>query len=313
MALRPAASIIMRGAEPLTPLTRQRPHDREGERRVLDADAAQRLARLREQFPYIPAERRDLVAWLPASTEPSHLLGRLAASTSRARLDLVGAANREGGSGGQLGIFVELDDEFLKTGVRHRHESPAFALARERSLEELRQSLGIYHPDRVWFVSNGTDGAAWACSVTPILPVVRERLNAGGSEGPDRAAWELYLEAFRMSFEVAQSEGVLLDCNPNNFGVGASRLHYLDDDLALGGRMPFGHQVLVRLLEYKTGRLAERVHFLEEFALLMERYASNSHLRALVRDDLESRVSWPREPELREHLERLLARLERTR
>lgn len=250
---------------------------------------------------------------MPEGVPEELVLARLKAETCTARHDLVGSGNRDGGSGGQFGYFLEFDREFFKTALDRRYESAELALECERDEELLRQRLGIYHPERVWFLARGADGGFWACSITPIVRSLRERFNAG-QHGPDRVSWELYLDAFRMTFELARRESVLLDCNPNNFGWDERRLYYLDDDLAHGSaRMPLGHQALLRLREYEHGELSFRVEFLKRFSLLAEEYLADEHLRVILLEDLEPRTTWPREPELRTLLEDLVDSLARPR
>lgn len=269
-----------------------------------------RLAILRKEHPFLPEGQRDLIAFLPDTARETAILARLAADSCRARPDLAGSTNRDGGSGGGLGVFLELGSEFLKTASYRRYTSAELALECEWNDELLRQRLGIYHPGRTWFLSRGADGAFWACSLTPRLPVLRERFNARPEEGPDREAWDLYLQAFRMTFELVRSESLLLDCNPNNFGLGTDRLYYVDDDLAdRSGRIPFGHQALLRLREYESGDLALRAHFLKRFSDLAEEYLDDDRLRQELLEDLEQEITWPPEPELQAILKSLVGRL----
>lgn len=250
-----------------------------------------------------------MVSVLPATRAPSSLLEILQRGPLRVREDLVGSRNREGGSGGALGIFAECGGWFLKASRDRRYPDAASAIEREWSDELRRQQLGIYHPQRIWFLTLGADAGFWACSLTPILPIVRARLEESRA-GSDREGWDLYLEAFRMTFELARREGLLLDCNPNNFGVGTDRLYYIDDDIASrSGRMPFGHQLLLRLREYEGSDPTARLDFVHAFAALVHEYRDDEPLRTGLRDDLEPRITWPREAELRESLEQLLRSL----
>ena len=270
----------------------------------------ERLAALREDHPFFPANARDVIAFLPDTIGEEAILKRLAVKDCRPRLDLTGSDNRAGGSGGGLGVFLELGNEFLKTASYRRYTTAELALECEWNDELRRQRLGIYHPGRLWFLSRGADSAFWGCSLTPTMPVLREKFNARPQEGPDQDSWDLYLQAFRMTFELMRSESVLLDCNPNNFGLGGDPLYYLDDDLAnRSGRMPFGHQALLRLREYETCDLELRVRFLKGFANLAEEYLGDDRLREGLLEDLEQEITWPREPELRNFLKDFVGRL----
>ena len=246
---------------------------------------------------------------LPENVPVNGLLTRLASDKCRVRDDLVGSENRAGGSGGQNGIFVELGREFLKTSIASGYPTADVALECEWNSELLRQRLGIYHPGRVWFLSRGADARFWACSLTPTLESLRQRFNAG-SAGPDADAWNLYLRAFRMSFELVRAESVLLDCNPNNFGVVGQRLYYIDDDLAVEtGRAPFGQQALLRLREYPENDTQLKADFLKGFVEIVEEYQDLEGLRNALLGDLDEEITWPREHELRGIVEDLVARL----
>lgn len=273
------------------------------------AEVVERLTEIRESHPFVPGDAHDLVSVLPEHVPGSAILARLASDRCRVRDDLVGSDNRAGGSGGQLGIFIELGSEFLKTSITRGYPTADVALECEWNDELLRQRLGIYHPGRVWFLSRGADAQFWACSLTPSLPSLRQRFNARPA-GPDRETWELYLRAFRMSFELAQTESILLDCNPNNFGMAGDRLYYVDDDLAVAnGRMPFGHQALLRLREYEHNDLQLRLDFLKGFADLVDEFRNHQRLRDGLLGDLAEKITWPREPALRDALEGLVGRL----
>jgi len=236
---------------------------------------------------------------LPRSVGGEALLDWLARGPFEPRPDLVGTANLGGGSAGQHGAFLEVGDVFVKASASRRYPRPDVAIECEWRDEVLRQELGIYHPDRVWFLSRGADQAFWACSVTPILPVLRERLNSEPG-GPSEASWSLYLATLRLALELAQKEDVLLDCNPNNFGLAGERIFYIDDDIASrSGRMPFGHQVLLRLQEYAHGRLEARLAFLDGFRRLIQEVVTEDRLRRQLLEDLEPGITWPGEPELR--------------
>lgn len=265
---------------------------------------------LRERHPFVPGGEQDVVALLPAGTRSDALLTRLATDVWRARQDLAGTDNLQGGSGGALGVFLELGSEFLKTSAHRRYPTAETALECEWDRELLREQLGIYHPGRTWFLSRGADAAFWACSLTPTLPLLRDRFNQPDARCVDEA-WILYLEAFRMSFDLACRQSVLLDCNPNNFGIAGDRLYYVDDDVATrNGRVPFGHQALLRLREYEHTDVRGRARFLEGFAGLVEHFADDERLRLELIEDLEPTLSWPREPELRARIEAILGCLE---
>jgi len=273
--------------------------------------AIEALPRLRARHPYIPGSERDVLRIVPDSVTPRDLIARLTSGPLDPRSDLTGGLNRAGGSAGQLGAFAEIGAWFFKTSMDRRFAPGAPALGAEAERERLRRSLHIYPPERVWFVSQGADGALWCCSLTPTLPVLRDAFNA-----PDAAAqgrcWSLYLDGFRTSFDLAAGRGLFLDCNPNNFVVAPSGLYYVDDDLGTGpGRAPFGHQALLRLREYEESPLEHRKAFLEGFAALVNQYREARPLQASLLGDLQPETTWPRDPELRRILAELVADLVR--
>lgn len=250
------------------------------------------------------------MAIAPEQVRAEDLLERLASGPRRTRDDLSGASNRSGGSGGSLGCFLELGSEFLKTTSHRRYTSPELGLECEWDDEMLRRRLGVYHPERVWFLSLGGDSAFWACSLTPVLAVLRDLFNEHPADELGVEPWDRYLDAFRMTFALAQRERVLIDCNPNNFGISQGRLYYVDDDFAAGsGRIPFGHQALLRLHEYAGSPMGHRAHFLNGFSKLVEEYQEDEVFRRDLLEDLQQEITWPREQELRVILEDLVARL----
>jgi hypothetical protein len=279
--------------------------------RLLPAERTRRLQAWRSSFPFVPTGGKDIVEVLDNEVQTDDLLERLAAQQATPRDDLMGGANVAGGSGGQLGRFVELDDEFLKTSLGCRYETLAEALEKDAANEPVRRYLGIYHPQRVWFLSRGADDAFWACSLTPRLETVRERLNRAPSV---QSSWDLYLDAFAMTFALARRHNALLDCNPNNFGLDQERLFYIDDDITTASSTAaFATQALLRLREYPQVSLDVRRHFLAGFVGLCEKYTRQELRTWGMLDDLETGIQWPRESELQAILTALKTRLLSTR
>ena len=262
----------------------------------------QRLRRTRALFPFFPARPEHVLATLPA-VDPSALLWRLASAPARARDDLRGSRNLEGGSGGQLGHFVEVGPFFVKTGESRRYSTLEQALGSERPAELRRRSLGLYPSHRWLFFTLGGDEGVWCCSVARRLETLRERFN---STGADEACWQIFLQSLRTTFDLLERRSLLLDCNPNNFGIDGQDLLYLDDDvLPVSGPVALGTQALLRLREYPRAQLGSRRRFLLGFeALLREHGRERVRSWGLV-GDLETRVLWPAEPELRSILERV--------
>lgn len=170
----------------------------------------------------------------------------------------------EGGSGGQAGFFLEIGSYFVKASLARRFASQALAYESERPLEELRQSLGIYHPSRIWFLCRGVDEAIWAVSVTRKLSTLREQFN-GASGATVDSVWRRYLDGFRLTLDLGRQANVLLDCNPNNFGVEGDRLWYVDDELMGERSTLLGLQALLRLREYEDHDHQFRHRFLVDF------------------------------------------------
>jgi hypothetical protein len=262
----------------------------------------------REHWPFVPGAVEDLLTIEPA-VDPGSILARIAASPVRARADLAGEGNRSGGSGGALGSFLEVGRHFLKTRRTARFDTLEQALALELPREHQRRATGVYAPARTWFVSRGADGAFWACSLTPTLPVLRERFEAGaGSE-----AWRGYVQAVRMTLRLAAEQRIWLDCNPNNFGFEGDALYYLDDDLPAMGATTAVFQALLRLREYPAAARADRLAFVEEVAALALEHAEAPGLRTALVRDLAQPLLWPADAALRRPLAHLLAAVESTR
>lgn len=282
------------GSVPAVPL-------RDGHRPALEA--------LRQLVPFAPARAEHLAAIVPSEVSAESVLGRLASGEPRLRAELTGDLNRVGGSGGQFGRFVDLGREFLKARTSRRYPDLASALADDGAQETIRTSLGIYHPERVWFVSRDDNGEFWACSLTPKLELLRERFN----RSPDEKAWDAFLAAIRGTLELGARRGLWLDCNPNNFGLEAESLYYIDDDLLTSSSTTIGMQALLRLREYGNASVATRLAFLAGFAEIVLPYAQRPEIGAGLVADLGNRLFWPREAELQDFLIALQRRLQSTR
>ncbi len=251
----------------------------------------------------MPRSQVDIIAVLPRGSELS-LIKRLGAAAPRDRSDLRSSTNIDGGSGGNYGVFAEIGEEFLKASLQKRFLSPQEAEG-ELVEEFERLDLGIYHPLRSWFLSRGRDGAYWACSLTPKLPILRDLFNR--ADGSRYRVWELYLKALRMAFRVAARSGRVLDCNPNNFGVQGNRLFYVDDEsFGAKGKGALGIQALLRLREYPGDPIQAREAFLDGLATSIEEYPPAVVARWGLDADLENRILWPKERVLQQHLLRLL-------
>jgi len=217
----------------------------------------------------------------------------------------------EGGSGGELGRFLEIGSWFLKTSLDRSFERLDQAMSQEMEQERIRRRLRIYQAERLWFLSRGTDGRIWACSLTPRLLTLRELFNQTGG---DDQCWKLFLKALSWTLELLERWNVVLDCNPNNFGIGEQRLYYLDDDLM----SPCGHvawvtQALLRLREYPRAAPELRRAFVLGIRDLLQEHPSEKLKQWGLIDDLDHRELWPPEPEIRQILENLLNQLRSTR
>ncbi len=274
------------------------------------AEQSARLAALRELSGFTPATAEDVLAVEPTGAGAGVVLERLAALPVRERRELVGSQNQEGGSGSPYGRFFEVGAGFLKARYTRRYPNLAAAQVADGATERLRQELGIYHPQRLWFVSRDPDGWCWACSWTPTLPLLRQRF----ATRADRGAWDLYLQAIRGTLELGVARGLWLDCNPNNYGIASDGVVYLDDDLAISGqRATVGLQALLRLREYSSAAMEDRQAFLAGFAELALELGRAPAVRASLLEDISQQLLWPREPELREQLSAFARRLASTR
>ena len=263
-----------------------------------------RLRDLPSAQDFVPWKSDRILEVLPKEVTSEEVFQLLAQTPSRERRDLIGAANIHGGSAGGTGRFFEVGDRFLKTGLSRRYPSAESCLGAEGEAEQLRRALAIYHPARIWFLSRGRDGAFWACSLTPRLTILRQEFNRGYASV---APWALFLRGVEMALEATERAGIVLDCNPNNFGHDGEELYYLDDDL----RSPPAllTQVLLRLREYPTAPAAVRTGFLAEFCARVCRYPLPVLDRLGLRADLETRLCWPRSAALQGCLEGLRERL----
>ncbi|MCB1033480.1 MAG: hypothetical protein KDD47_06565 [Acidobacteria bacterium] len=253
---------------------------------------------------FVPQRAQEILAVLPHSVSAAEVLNLLSAEPWRERSDLVGAANVEGGSGGGLGSFLEIGGRFLKTSRARRFPSPQAALASDGETEQLRRALGIYHPERIWFLSSGRDGGFWACSLTPKLHILREEFKADAS---CPSPWDHYLRAVDICLGATESAGVILDCNPNNFGSQEDALFYVDDDLRCPPALLT--QVLLRLREYPAVSDSLKVRFLQGFCRRILEAPPPALERLGLRQDLESRTFWPVSAPLADLLENLRKQL----
>lgn len=261
-----------------------------------------RLQTARGLHPFFPSEEAHVLATLPPRT-PLEVLRRLGTAELRSRQDLRGSHNLGGGSGGQFGHFVEVGPYFVKTADDRHHADLESALEAEREPEVLRCSLDLYPPDRWLVFVEGAGGGVWCCSVAKRFETLRELFNRRRADG---LCWRLYLEALELGFGLLDRHRLLLDCNPNNFGIDQGRIYYLDDDiLPVSGPVALGTQALLRLREYADARLDDRRRFLLAFEALLRRHDRERLRRWGILGDLETVVLWPGEKELRQVLERL--------
>ncbi len=249
---------------------------------------------------FVPRESQEILATLPTRISAEEIFHVLSREPSKERVDLVGASNIDGGSGGSLGRFFEVGSFFLKTHRSRRFSSAALGLQTEGEIEQLRRALGIYHPARVWFLSQGPDGGFWACSLAPRLPILREDFNRDPSL---QAPWRFFLQGISIALKVTATAGIVLDCNPNNFGREGDQLYYVDDDLRCPPALLA--QVLLRLREYPSTPESVKAQYLESFSALVTSYPIDVLKSLGLRADLESEVFWPTSSRLQEILERL--------
>ena len=278
---------------------------------ALEPDQSRRLATLRGDFPFMPGIADDVALLIPTQVPVGALLSRLVASEPEPRVDLQGSINLEGGSAGRLGRFVEIGPWFFKTSLDRAFADMGEATDREQERERFRRRLRIYPPERLWFLCHGQDRKIWACSLTPRLLTLRELFNQTGG---DRQCWRLFLRALAWTLEILERWNVILDCNPNNFGVAQDRLYYLDDDLMPEcGHVAWMTQALLRLREYPEANPRHRRRFVLGLLDLVQRYDRRSLDRWGLAEDLDNPRLWPVEPELSGMLSDLLLRLRYTR
>lgn len=103
-----------------------------------------------------------------------------------------------------------------------------------QSILEKERRLGVYHPDRTWFLASRWDeGRCLIGNVSPLLNPLHRLLFAppdGPLERARRLAW--FEKLFRMYFIAARDLGVRLDEGLSNFGLDREGgLYYVDDDV----------------------------------------------------------------------------------
>ena len=257
----------------------------------------------------MPADPMDVpLVWPELPID--ELFRRLTAAEPRSRSDLRGSSNLAGGSGGQMGHFLEIGAWFLKTGLDRRFDKLDGTARAEFDREKLRRRLRIYPEDRLWFMSRGDDGAFWACSLSPRLQTLRQELNRNDRDEP----WTLFIDALAWTLRILARHDLVLDCNPNNFGIDQGRLVYIDDDVLPNcGHIALATQALLRLREYPQAPFARRRAFVDAFCRLLRGYERKQLGLWGVIDDLDTPSLWPPEPELRADLTELLQHLRYTR
>ena len=276
----------------------------------------QRLRELQQELPFLPAKADDVLLLIPTCVPITTLLHRLVAVAPRHRADLQGSANAVGGSGGQFGRLAEIGGRFLKTCLDRSYDHLGTEAHKELERERLRRRLRIYPPERLWFLSRGKDDRIWACSLTPTLPTLRQAFNRQIQESQEAgdSCWRLFLRSLRWTLSILEKHDVVLDCNPNNFGITPDRLFYLDDDLLDPcGQVPWVTQALLRLREYPQAPMPHRRFFVKSVCELLEELPKARREQWGLLDDLDQPALWPQETELAHRLNETLCRLRYTR
>ncbi len=219
------------------------------------------------------------------------VLARLRSGPVVSRQDLRGTGNLGGGSGGQAGYFLEVGDYFAKANSTRRYASVDLACSHDLPVEELRRSLGIYHSSRIWFLTQSVDDCIWACSLTRKMISLREIFNRPPA-GSDPLAWQFFLDGLWMSLDLGRRAEVMLDCNPNNFGLDGDQLWYLDDDLLTSKTSMLGLQAVLRLREYEGCDWRVRKTFLDGFLQLVRSCSGDERRRwSLTREAIFGLIS----------------------
>jgi predicted phosphodiesterase len=103
-----------------------------------------------------------------------------------------------------------------------------------QSILEKERRLGVYHPDRTWFLATrGNETRCLVGNVSPLLNSLQQALLIAPATPLERArrlGW--FEKLFHLYFKVAADVNARLDENLANFGVDSEGgLHYVNDDV----------------------------------------------------------------------------------
>jgi hypothetical protein len=183
------------------------------------------------------------------------ILRRVADEAPVLRSDLVGKHGVSDGSGSSDAIIYQAGAWCLKTSLRRRFEDADQGRSALLHLARRKTMLGALCPPRtVLCLRPAEEGRAWLWTVAPWLTTLRTwmaQAETARDEGTLELALTAFAEAAVQALSLAARSGLVLDVHPSNFTLADGRIAYLDDDIALGSRVPaIGHALLRRVDEY---------------------------------------------------------------
>lgn len=192
--------------------------------------------------------------WPAAQGRP--ILRELEGQEMRLCQDLVGQHGTADGSGASDGFIYQAGDWCLKTSRRRCFANPDEARAAMLQMARRKTLLGsLLAPRTVLCLQADEAGYTWLWTVGPWLTTLRnwlERSDGAGDVASLAAALQSFAQVAVQALALSARSGIALDVHPSNFALADGQAVYLDDDIAVGSRVPaIGHVLLRRVDEYE--------------------------------------------------------------
>ena len=206
-------------------------------------------------------------------TRARELLAGLDFSVAVHKSELTGQPGHLDGSGRDDLVVYQIGDWCLKTSVRRRYDDADDARAALAHQARAKVSLGHLLLDGTALaLAREPSGSYWLWTIAPWRTTLRRAMSDADSSASLAEALLEYAGAVLASIDMAARRGIVLDVHPSNFASSGSGLAYLDDDIAMGSRLPaIGHSIIQRVSEFADRRDAVDVYIDRLAAALAER------------------------------------------
>jgi len=187
--------------------------------------------------------------------------------------------------------LVVLKKDFIK--LRTEFDVPEYDACRFiRQAKEQEVRLGVYHPDKTWFVAITEGGAGEKTIIGNIMPRLQplHQIEVIANTYSYEQIVKFIVETISKYFQVLETEDKCLDLSLSNFGIDEQdRLFYLDDEVYRQG--DFGQLIeflanLLRSQQWLSGNLIVKLG--QELRKLMLDVTDDTHWLIAISQELKS-------------------------